>query len=218
MRNSTCTTSFSAPFYSDIILLQPRRVLDLSKSSDLRALRRRISVHFATRWKMKTQEVDRHLPSTVVQYGRFRMTDGDTISSLYGYNRRDENHRDTSFFQYELLVDAFAHHRRKQSKMVPQTFFGQLGRIIVVTVQPTDAILELDRSTFILLDVEPCNTKLDKYGFYEYHDFTARMVIDGTGARAVVGRIKDGGKWVIVKRRGGMEHAEYTEDLDEEED
>lgn len=35
-------------------------------------------------------------------------------------------------------------------------------------------------------------------------------IIDGTTLRAVVGRIFDRDKWVIVKREGNMEHAEYV--------
>lgn len=217
MRDPTPKVSFSDPLYPEITLLQPRRVLKLSDSPDLQALRRRISIHLATQWGVRPDEVMPHLPNAVVQYGKVQIADGDTINSLYG-GHHGEDQRDATFLQYELLVDTLAH-RRGRSNFVPRTYFGQLGRAVVVTISPTDVFPDLDQdlpTNFILLDVEPCDATPDRYGFYEYQRFSARTVIDGTAARAVVGRIKDGGKWVIVKRSGGMEHAEYMDDLQEE--
>ncbi|KAG8976844.1 hypothetical protein FRB94_013777 [Tulasnella sp. JGI-2019a] len=95
---------------------------------------------------------------------------------------------------------------------VPTTFFGQLLHALAVTIQPSPELSDVDKTkgfTLMLLDVEPCNTVWGQYGFYEYRSSSACQVIDATAVRAVVGRIWDGGKWVIVKRSGSHEHARY---------
>lgn len=45
--------------------------------------------------------------------------------------------------------------------------------------------------------------------FYEYTVHGAPEVIDGSTARADVGRIYDNGKWVLIQPSAGVDHAEY---------
>lgn len=63
--------------------------------------------------------------------------------------------------------------------------------------------------TFILIDIDQCNTTRDRYGLYEYQNFGASEVVEASSARALVGRIFDNGKWTFVRREGNIEHAEY---------
>lgn len=221
MHFSSPSQTLSLPHYHDIALIGPHHRLNLDRKPDLRSLRNRIALHLSTQWGVSAEIVKQHVPSVVQQYSRVHIVDGDTISSTEGSKHQQDNKRDATFLQYELLVDRYAHRPRAKPEFVPTTFFGQLHRALAVQIQPSPDLPDVDSahgSTFILLDVEPCDTAQDRYGFYEYNQTRALCIIDGTAARALVGRIRDGGKWVIVKREGGHEHASYQDIHDDQDD
>ena len=221
---SSRITSFTFPErdYSDITLHSPTRVINIKlnatadeeeerTATEMLRLRRRIAIHFTAQWNIPATEILKRLPNSAVAYSKLVIKNGDMIRSFFG-GRGDADastdaRRDATFFEYELLVDRFAHRQRQAPSFKPRTYFGRLNRIVAINMVPLDEPNEPAR-TYILLDVDPCQTRRDEYGFYEYTAFKTSTIIDAFTARAVVGRILDDGKWVIV-RRGGSEHAEY---------
>ncbi|KAG8977976.1 hypothetical protein FRB94_014800 [Tulasnella sp. JGI-2019a] len=205
MHFSAPPTTFSLNHYPEVTLIGPDHQLSLdSHKHSLLNIWNRIVLHLSTQWDVPVNIVKEHVPKVVQQYSQVQIADGDTISSALGYQGSEANQQDATFFQYELLVDKFAHHPCRQPEFEPITFFGQLQHALTVTIQPSPNLPDVDSThgtTYIMLDVVPCKTKQDHYGFYEYSETSteAPCIIDGTAVRAVVGRIKDGGKWVIVK-------------------
>ena len=100
---------------------------------------------------------------------------------------------------------------KRKSSFRRRTFFGQLLRIFVINLIPLDLPKEDAVSRpYILLEVAPCLTMRDPYGFYEYTSYNKTTeVIDASAARALIGRIWDNEKWVLVRRVGVVEHADY---------
>jgi hypothetical protein len=205
--SSSSNLSFLCDRYKQLTLLHPHQIVPFG-GDDMRPLRRRIAVHLATQLGIQPNIVMSHLPQEFSQWGRVQIKDGDLIRSLFGSaDRRDV--RDATFIQYEQLVDRLAHNPRAQPEFVPHTFFGQLERIVVIGLPASPDLKLTSPTTYILFDIKPCNTTVDQFGFQEYRVFCTQEVIDGTAIRAVVGRLYDRGKWVIVKRSGGLEHADF---------
>lgn len=194
--------------YKEVALLKPSRQLDLTATSDLQALHARIIVHLATQWGVSISRVKPFIPTDVIQYGRINIKDGDTIRARLAYSGQQVGLRDATYIQYELVLDRYACEPNRVPDFFGMTYFGCLNRIVVIDI-PVIAGLVEEPETRILLDIEPCDVKKDAYGFMVYSSFRAQEVVDGSTARALVGRIFDRGKWVIVKRSGGMEHAEF---------
>ncbi|KIO16102.1 hypothetical protein M407DRAFT_86385 [Tulasnella calospora MUT 4182] len=195
--------------FPEITLLHPRTVLNL-KSSDFASLRRRISKYLATQYTLTTTVADSCIPDLAEQWGRVQIVDADVVNSLHGYSLKEENHRDATFIQYELVVDLQAHRQRAAPVFQPNTFFGQLERVFVIRLEPSEALNTTSVTSLVLMDVNMCDTSQDRHGFWEYEKFRYREVIGGTSIRALVGRIRDRGKWVFVQRLGAIEHASFV--------
>lgn len=197
--------------YPEITLLHPRSILDLT-AHDLRSLRRRIVTYLVTQYKISASVADGCIPATVEQYGRIKIKDADIVNSVHGYPRKEENHRDASFIEYELVIDTRSHQRNAPSVFRPATFFGQLERIIVCKLEPCDALGGDAEIPLVLLDVHMCDADEDRYGIWEYERFRYPEVINGTAIRALVGRIRDRGKWAFVRRSGAIQHASFVDE------
>ncbi|KAG9018790.1 hypothetical protein FRB90_009638 [Tulasnella sp. 427] len=195
--------------YPEVILRYPRTILYLD-SPEHSALRRRIIRHLITQYDITANVAAACIPPDVEQYGRLQIKDADTVNSALGYSLKEENTRDATFIQYELRVDQHAHQRNREPVFRQMTFFGQLERIILCWLKPS-AEFQVKNDMLVLLDVNLCDAVQDRFGFWEYENFRYREIIDGKSIRALVGRIRDRGKWVFVQRSGAMEHAEYTD-------
>jgi hypothetical protein len=213
----TRITSHKFRKYEDLTLRSPRRVVSLTQSEEMRAVRKRIAVHFSAQWRMTPRAALKYIPTTGTTFSRLQIRDGDTIHT--SCNRQsDTERRDATFMQYELLVDQWCLNARRSPLFGGQTFFGRLKRIVVVEIASPDDSDDNNNNNnphpYVLLEVEPCDASLVR-GYYEYSRHKAIEIIDGNGARTVVGRIYIDGKWVFVQRKGGIEHAEYRDVVDE---
>lgn len=215
----------------DYTLLAPRKFLRM-KDPGLADLRRRIAVFLATQLDLPVRVLENELPPVIEQWARVQMHDGDLIRTHCGYSRPRRDARDATYVQvchditnkpptlsphnclkYELLVDIFRHRPQAKPTFQRRTFFGRLERVLVCKL-PHAAHLKSGQDIYILADILPCKTTMDRYGFFEYQTFAAREVVNLDALRAVVGRIRDRGKWVIVRRKGGIEHAQYHSEED----
>lgn len=195
--------------YPEITLLHPCKVISL-QSEDFLPLQRRIVKYLITQYDISSATANQCIPDQVKQWGRIRIKDADTINSIYGYTRKEENHRDRSFIQYELLIDLQAHRRRADPVFQPTTFFGQLERVLTCKLKPTDGFA-CPPHPLVLMDVHMSDAHQDRHGFWEYDKFRYREIVNGTSIRALVGRIRDRGKWVFVQRSGAIEHASFVD-------
>ena len=110
-------------------------------------------------------------------------------------------------------MDRYAHLRNHIPEMIPKIFYGRLERVFTCTIDPHPSLRITEPETVVLCSMRPCSGSEDRNGLFEYQDYLTRSeVIDGDGLRAVVGRMFEGEKWVIVKRGGGIEHADYVAD------
>ncbi|KAG8971497.1 hypothetical protein FRB90_010486, partial [Tulasnella sp. 427] len=215
--NSDPPPTYTHPSYPELTLHHPRRTISLA-NNDLKDLHRRIAVHLATRYKVNLTVAKQAVPAAVIQWGRAHIKDADMVYSHLGYGQREENQRNATFIQYELLVDIHARYRSRRPEFHPTTFFARLDRVFVLELQPNPA-LRIDQTTaLVLMDVKICNTEQDQYGFYEYSTYKHSEVIDGLAIRALVGRIQDRGKWTFVRRKGAIEHADYLDEDENEDD
>lgn len=223
---STRITSYNFKKYEDLTLRSPRRVVSLIHTEEMRIVRSRIAIHFSAQWDMTPRAAIKFIPTTGTTFTRLQIRNGDTIHT--SCNRQGKTaRRDATYMQYELLVDKWRHAARRTPSFGGETFFGRLKRIIVVDIaspdehrndndSDSDSDDNGDDNTrpYVLLEVEPCDASLVR-GYYEYSQHKATEIIDGNGARMVVGRIHIDGKWVFVRREGGIKHAEYRDLGDE---
>ncbi|KIO17587.1 hypothetical protein M407DRAFT_84835 [Tulasnella calospora MUT 4182] len=177
-------------------------------------LRRRIAVHLATRYNVNVRIASQVVPESVTQWGKILIDDSDVVYAHMGYTRREENRRDATFVQYELLVDIHARRHLVEPEYEPKTFFGRLDRVFVCELPANEAIGTTQPVSLVLVDVKTCNVSQDRYGFYEYSTYGHSEVVDGTSLRTLVGRIMDRGKWVFVRRSGMLEPVDYEEEDD----
>lgn len=211
MYNSNPLPTYEDPErYPDITLLHPRRVLSF-EDDDLEDLQRRVAIFLRTQYNVSLQDAKAALPSSITQFGKLQIREADTVYSSKGYGLRQENQRDASFIQYELLIDERAHRRNEEPILSPRTFFGQLERVFICVLRPSAALEITEPTPLILMDVNCCNTTKDRFDFHEYTHFRGCEIVDGTAIRALVGRIMDREKWVFVRREGVVEHASYTD-------
>ncbi|KIO25445.1 hypothetical protein M407DRAFT_75728 [Tulasnella calospora MUT 4182] len=201
------------PNYPEITLLHPRSSISFT-GHGLLDLCRRIAVHLTTRYNVNVSTASQVIPESVIQWAKVQIEDADVVYSHLGYARREENRRDATFIQYELLVDIHARRHAVEPQYEPKTFFGHLDRVFVCDVQPNEAMGIMRPVALVLMDVKTCNVTQDRYGFYEFSTYGHSEVVDGTAIRALVGRIMDRGKWVFVRQMGTIEHADYGNEDD----
>lgn len=211
MHDNGNRATFSHPGYPDITLLHPHKVISFVRDR-LQPLKLRISAHLCTLLEVPAAVIRSHMSHTFEQYGRVLFKKEGTIYATEGTSALAEGRRNATFLQYELRVDEHASDWGAEPSFDGADNYGQLERAIVVDLPASDALGLTQPTTYILFDIHTCNTTEDDYGFYEYTRMGKHEIIDGSAIRASVGRIFDRGKWVIVKRPNGLEHAEWDVD------
>jgi hypothetical protein len=111
--------------------------------------------------------------------------------------------------KYEILVPIreSSGRRRQAERWAPRTLYGQLVRILVARLRPIGS--QTHESNLLLAEIAPCQSEQDNYGFTQYSRLLVSRLVDITAIRSVVGRIMDRQNWVIVERKGGIDHAQY---------
>jgi hypothetical protein len=114
--------------------------------------------------------------------------------------------------QYQLLVDIYAHAKRKEPQFELRKFFGQLLRVFVVDIpaelqgvegaeeldeedanlQPTQWIYAVIRSVKI--------SETDGFDIDYYEEMGEIEIVDLEMVQCVVGRIRDRNRWAIIDR------------------
>lgn len=188
MRAPKPDNAITIPGYS-VQPIRPSHVLDLDSTTELKALHARIVVYLATQWDTRTTEVARLVPKVITHYSRLRIDDGDTIrAASTAESGQRLGRRDDTFIEYELRVDQFAHDQDVRPDFGTEIFFGQLRQIFTIHLTPANGLPLTRPTTLLLLDVAPCNTQQDMYGFFEYSRFRGHEVISAQQVHGLVGR------------------------------
>ena len=80
-----------------------------------------------------------------------------------------------------------------------QNFFGQLKRILILELPPTQR-LNLDGPTTVILALNREVKATLRNGIYYYKDFGVEEVVDLSTLQCLVGRIWDRDEWAIIDR------------------
>lgn len=110
----------------------------------------------------------------------------------------DTVHIDLFSFKYQLLVDKFAHQRRRTSKFELHNFYGQLLRLLIVSIpESQDDQIQPQTLVYALIkSVKLINPTVDGIKYYE--DFGPMEFVDLNQVKCIIGRIMDCGRWAIV--------------------
>jgi hypothetical protein len=120
-----------------------------------------------------------------------------------------------------MLVDKFAHMRRRKPVFEPKTFYGQLEHIYVIRLTPSGSDIQVNsdlQTPIILAAIRNCKTReqgpteLEGLDIHLYSTMGGLDVVDITSVQALVGRVKytvDGGGWAVIDRSGSLAQAEW---------
>ncbi|KAF9473565.1 hypothetical protein BDN70DRAFT_817039 [Pholiota conissans] len=212
---------FHHPSYKDFILLPACRTGELTPG-----LMTGIISAIATRINSSnTQTIRKYVNSAAIeQWAKVRCIDseeGDTMWASSLKSGQDDS-RDATFVRYQMLVDINERHRRQETTLELQTFYGQLQHIIVLKFQDPlarcalgFAASDLDTDVIILAAIRECtlgpsNPSLHGLDVHFYSTMGARRVVDLTCVQCVVGRVPvmdDEWDWAIIDRSGSLVRA-----------
>ena len=92
--------------------------------------------------------------------------------------------------------------------MVLGTFFGELHRIVKISVPATSELNLKEPQALFFAIIKQCNATQSKEGFWEYAALGGLEAVDLGLVQCLVGRVFDRGKWVIIDRSGDRAHAD----------
>jgi hypothetical protein len=108
------------------------------------------------------------------------------------------------------LVDKFAHQRRRTSQFELHDFYGQLLRLLIISV-PASQNNQIQPQTLVyalIKSVKLINSTANGIKYYE--DFGSMEFVDLNQVKCVIGRIMDRGRWAIVDRSTSSAHMHAT--------
>ncbi|KAI0749180.1 hypothetical protein C8Q80DRAFT_1311190 [Daedaleopsis nitida] len=159
------------------------------------------------------------------EWGRLRILPDADIIRAAGYTE-DSNtrgafnaERDATYVRYEALMDLHTRNHGQESVYQPDTFYGQLRRILTVHLPPIPNSSHTVATTLALAIIRECKIEED-HPMLDIHYYSAEGalgVFDITTVQCLVGRIKDRGRWGIIDRSGSLSRAIYNPD-DEDQD
>lgn len=119
----------------------------------------------------------------------------------------------TILSQYQLRVDKNARHKNLPTQFVDCDFFGQLLRLVVLSLAPS-SFRELglqDPETLILAVIRTVKiTQRHSLGVHFYEQDGPVEVVDLNAVQCVVGRVRDRGRWAIIDRSGALAQIQYV--------
>ncbi|EKM79514.1 hypothetical protein AGABI1DRAFT_92026 [Agaricus bisporus var. burnettii JB137-S8] len=194
--------TFVHPSYPSYQLCPPKRIEIISQH-----ICNKIYAALATRFGTSRAVIQAafSLQEPVPQYGKvIRLEGGDRIvaSELV---QSSEDSRDASYIKYIQTVDRFARQRNRMPELVPQIFYGQLKRLLVLEVPPIPQLLQ-DLPTKIIFAVVQSIRSFQENNVNYYTNLGPIEIVDLSVIECVVGRVKDGNRWGVVDRSNVAEN------------
>jgi hypothetical protein len=110
--------------------------------------------------------------------------------------------------QYEMYIDIHSRAINRAQELRLDTFYGQLERVLVVHLKPSPALGLTTRATVFFAVVRNCVVEdTNSLGMPFYQVLGRLDVVDITCLQCLVGRVKDGARWAILDRSGGLARA-----------
>ena len=116
-----------------------------------------------------------------------------------------------------MLVDRFAHMHYCKPKFEPQTFYGQLEHLYLITFTCSDTRVD-PQKPIIFAAIRNCKIKdpgptdLEGLDIHLYNTTGSLDLVDITSIQALVGRVEyvvDGGGWALIDRSGSLARPEW---------
>ncbi|TDL14430.1 hypothetical protein BD410DRAFT_734083 [Rickenella mellea] len=196
--------------YPKCVLMPPKTWQALN---EVPRLHHKVAACLATRFNVSISVAKKVVPvDAIEQWGKVRRIDGgDTMHARELVPLREGN-RDASFVRYQLLVDTHARNRRLEAHFEVQNFFGQLHRIIVLRLEPSNDIKLEQPVTLFLAAIQRAKADIVNIdGMRYYKDMGDVEVVDLASVQCVIGRVKTpSGLWGIIDRSGPMANAEFV--------
>ncbi|EIN14532.1 hypothetical protein PUNSTDRAFT_59555 [Punctularia strigosozonata HHB-11173 SS5] len=198
--------------YPTCILIPPCRPAS-NIPSDVHS---KIILALATRYGVTVATARKFVPHDLEEYGRVQiLNDGDAISAANLYPTPGDDRRDASYVRYQLLVDKYAHQRRRVPEYQDHTFFGQLKHIFVLHLPKSRTLKIKDDETVLLAVIRSCDVtrKHPRLDIHYYKRDGRLEVVDLTAIQCLVGRIPvpTSNEWAIIDRSGTLARALYVE-------
>jgi hypothetical protein len=107
-----------------------------------------------------------------------------------------------------MYVDLHSHARKRAQELRLDTFYGQLEHIVVVHLSPSPALKLVSQTVVFLAVVRNCPVShTNSLDIHFYQDLGRLDVVDITCLQCLVGRVRDGTRWAIIDRSGGLARA-----------
>ena len=106
-----------------------------------------------------------------------------------------------------------ARNRNQIVRLQTMTFYGQLLRILCLTIPATPDLNLSHSEILVLAEIQPCKifSRHSSLDIQYYKDYGTPLIFDITCIQCLVGRIKlDGGRWAIIDRSGTLAQAYYA--------
>ncbi|KAF9230875.1 hypothetical protein BU15DRAFT_56778 [Melanogaster broomeanus] len=189
-------------------VLRPPRVLDYEPNV---VERQAIAVYLKQIIGGRTAEIQKNLPTSMPLWGKVRiLSGGDAIRSHFAAGRQTAKPvRDSSYIRFEVEYE-------EHSNIISLVNYGRLERIIVCSLPNNHFWRDLAGRTIIIVLVTPCQTNGTDatQGFTSYNRKLATIATDLRNVKAVVGRFKTRGEWVIIDRSGAYAQPLFDPEAD----
>ena len=219
-------------------MVDPLTVLRFPRKSGVplsAELSQRIAKHFQRVFQCPYQVAVHALPTSVNKWGKVRIEGGDLIRCAWSLPNSRETRDNTfvrvsslflsksqgidlsGFLKYSATI-ANRNAYRGEPPEIRTTGYGQLLAIYEVKIAASYA-LRLDQdTTYLLADLEPCNTD-GKDATKEvvcYSTSRAPVIINLLLVESVVGRVLSRGAWYIIDRSNDEARTVFVQPQDDE--
>ena len=113
-------------------------------------------------------------------------------------------------------MDIHARSRNQIVRLEASTFYGQLLRILCLTVPASPNLRLSTPETLILVEIQPCKilSRHSKLDIHYYKAYGTPLIFDITCIQCLIGRIYLGGgtanEWAIIDWSGTLAQAYYN--------
>ncbi|EUC54412.1 hypothetical protein RSOL_047030, partial [Rhizoctonia solani AG-3 Rhs1AP] len=101
-----------------------------------RHLRRQIVRYLTTCFEILSPAAEELIPDELEQWGQLRIGNGGDEIHARGYHKLRPDGRDAAFVRYELMVDQEADNPSVDERLEPESQYGELQHIFVLTIPP----------------------------------------------------------------------------------
>ncbi|KAF9038182.1 hypothetical protein BJ165DRAFT_1353146 [Panaeolus papilionaceus] len=141
------------------------------------------------------------LDQPIVQHGRVIRLDGGDVVRASDMVKEAEDSRDASYVRYTLLVDKYAHQKRRKPMFVSEEFYGQLTRTFVIPIPHSKRLHVKTPTVIVLVFMQKLKIYLRTNGRVYYQHRGGKELVDINTVKCLVGRIPCAkGEWAIVDR------------------